>query len=82
MNKQELLCTLQSGAALVTFTKKDGSVREMKCTLKLDMIPTDLHPKVKEATEIKEEKEESDQIRVYDLDKQGWRSFNFSSVIA
>lgn len=56
----------------VTFEKKDGTVREMNCTLK-DVpayVPkTDIVRKKSEAT-----------ISVYDIDNQDWRSFRIDSV--
>lgn len=65
--------TVQS--ATVTFTKKDGTERVMKCTLRADMLP---------AVEIKEDKAPRKQndsaLAVYDLEAQGWRSFTISAV--
>lgn len=60
---------------VVTFTKVDGSEREMRCTLNDTLIPEDKHPKgtggvVDELT-----------LRVFDLDKNEWRSFKMESVI-
>ena len=61
--------------ATITFTKKDGTERVMKCTLRADMLP---------AVEIKEDKTPRKQndsaLAVYDLESEGWRSFTVSSV--
>lgn len=62
----------------ITFTKSDGSIREMLCTLAESKIPTDKLPKTKS-----EEGSSTigSAVRVFDLDKQEWRSFRFDSVI-
>lgn len=56
----------------VTFEKKDGTIREMNCTLK--DVPAYV-PK----TETVRKKSEST-ISVYDIDNQDWRSFRIDSV--
>ena len=70
---EDLVDRLKQSVVNVVFTKADGSERLMNCTLKLENIPEDQHPK-------STVKSESDQIRVFDTDIQEWRSFNFSSV--
>jgi hypothetical protein len=62
----------------VTFTKKDGTERVMKCTLKPDALPV---VEAKPLAEGKQPRKEStSSIRVFDLEKQEWRSFNTQSV--
>ena len=61
----------------VTFTKKDGTERAMRCTLVEGKIPADKLPKT--------ESEAGSQttgsaVRVFDLDKGEWRSFRWDSV--
>lgn len=58
----------------VTFTKKDSSIRVMKCTKNIVKIPSDMHPSGEK--EIKE----GSTIRVFDLEANGWRSFNPASI--
>ena len=70
---EDLVDRLKQSVVNVVFTKADGSERTMNCTLKLENIPEDQHPK-------STIKSESDQIHVFDIDIQEWRSFNFSSV--
>ncbi len=66
---------------IVTFTKKDGSERVMKCTKSMDLIPPDKHPKP--LAEGEEPKPVSDVVcNVWDLEKGGWRSFRYDSVIS
>lgn len=76
MDKTELLNALSEQELTVTFTKKDGSERVMKCTRNLSVIPTDMQPKG-----TMQSVEESDNIKVFDTEQQGWRSFNFASVV-
>lgn len=60
----------------VTFTKADGTLRKMKCTLKPDMLPP-----AKPVTEAKQQKpQDLESIRVFDLDKSEWRSFRFDRL--
>lgn len=73
ITREDLVDRLKQSVVNVVFTKADGSERTMNCTLKLENIPEDQHPKGVI-------KSESDQIRVFDTDIQEWRSFNFSSV--
>lgn len=76
MTKTELLNQLASGVTTVTFTKKDGSLRTMKCTRSPSVIPNEHQPK----GETQVVTEETDNIRVFDVEANGWRSFNFSAM--
>ena len=72
---------LQKGAITVTFTKADGTDREMLCTLDLTKLPPVAAPVdgiVKEAKERKKPDEHS--LRVFDLEKNEWRSFRFDRL--
>lgn len=73
ITREDLVDRLKQSVVNVVFTKADGSERTMNCTLKLENIPKDQHPKGVI-------KSESDQIRVFDTDIDAWRSFNFGSV--
>ena len=67
--------SLKEHEVTVTFTKKDGSEREMRCTLNPNDLPT------QDITESKEPRKKSENtIAVYDLDAQAWRSFTIRSV--
>jgi len=60
----------------VTFTKKDGTKRDMRCTLINDYLPNQMD--IKEA----ESKSNPDVLAVWDLDKNAWRSFRLDSIIS
>jgi hypothetical protein len=60
----------------VTFTKKDGTNRDMRCTLCEGRIPADKQPK----TEGTGSKDSDSAVRVFDTEKSEWRSFRWDSV--
>ncbi|NBP02159.1 MAG: DUF2693 domain-containing protein [Proteobacteria bacterium] len=62
------------GEMKVVFTKKDGSEREMKCTLKPELVVE----YVKKTDKEKVVSEET--CAVFDLEKQEWRSFRYDSI--
>lgn len=76
LNIEEIKQILKENICYVTFTKKDGTKRDMKCTLNSERIPTEKQPKNTE----KVKKQSKDVIPVFDLDKNEWRSFNIDSV--
>ncbi len=57
----------------VTFLKKDGTQRVMRCTRSPSQIPEDLQPK-------NGTNDSETSIRVFDLDKNEWRSFIVENV--
>lgn len=84
---------LQKTAARIDFIKSDGTVRQMRCTLDHDQIPVSIvkpvpatkssaSTTIAESIEsVKPRKQPSDEtLRVYDLDKQEWRSFRFDRL--
>lgn len=83
MNKDELRDSLHNSVMNITFIKKDGSERIMKCTLNSQYIPS-LVVSSEEETLIpkKIRKENDDVISVFDLDKQDWRSIIIENIIS
>jgi len=80
---------LHTNEITVTFTKADGTDREMICTLNGTKIPlkplaptTSTAPVDGIVRESKKPKKAPDphSIRVYDLEKQEWRSFRFDRL--
>ena len=67
---------LHSNEANITFTKKNGEERLMRCTLQPDALPS----MVPLADGKEPRKKSTTSIRVFDLDKQKWRSFTYRSV--
>ena len=70
-----LVGMLQTGPVTVTFNKKDGTERVMTCSLQPELLPP---MPVKESTTAK--KENLNNLSVYDLTAQGWRSFVVKNV--
>jgi len=75
LSKTNVMNLLHNGIINVEFTKIDGSIRSMKCTLMEEFITkyinkTDTKKQVKE-----------DIFVVWDLDKNDWRSFKYDSII-
>ena len=70
MERKELIGKLKEGDVSVTFTKKDGTERVMKCTLKEDVIPSVESSK----------KENVGVVVVWDTEKKSWRSFRMDSI--
>ena len=60
---------------IVTFTKSDGTERVMKCTLNPEQLP-----KVEIKEDAKPRKESTTSMRVFDLEKNEWRSFTIKKV--
>lgn len=76
MNRDEVLDVLRTkDGVLIEFTKLDGSERKMKCTLKQELIPEDSKPKGNGDVPVNEEI-----IKVWDLEKKGWRCFRVEAV--
>ena len=76
LTKEELIETLKTNVCEVTFTKVNGEVRTMPCTLKEDIVPAyERKTPVKEATD-----KEKATLSVWCTDKQSWRSFRVDSV--
>jgi hypothetical protein len=74
--REELLKALRNNKVVVTFTKVDGTKRDLFCTLKTDLIPQDKAPKNEKPI-----KENDSIIKVFALDEaNGWRSFRVDSV--
>lgn len=74
-----LIEMLSKGICTVTFTKVNSETRTMPCTLMSNLLPPSL---MRENTEKKERKVNTDVLRVFVTDIQQWRSFRIDSVIS
>jgi len=70
------LNNLHNNICFVHFTKKDGTLRGMRCTLHPDMLPPQI-----DLEEHAQRKQTTESIAVWDLEVKGWRSFRTDSVI-
>jgi hypothetical protein len=74
-DKSSLKRKLKRSVCLVSFNKlSTGKPRNMRCTLKEEEIPSKLMPKGTGT------REPNGIIRVFDTQKQGWRSFHVDSI--
>ena len=78
-NKELVVSKLKQDVCTVTFEKKDGTTRKMKCTLNANLIPTTLE--IDEGRVKQTRAKNPDVLPVYDIEAAGWRSFRWDSVI-
>lgn len=74
-SKESLQELLRNFVAIVTFTKKDGSERVMKCTLKQDIAI----PHERKTERVKEPKD--DLLPVWDIDASAWRTITVPNIL-
>lgn len=72
MTPEKLLDILRTDTMEIIFTKKDGSLRTMFCTLNEAYLP--------ETNSTHEPKPYTGLITVWDLENEGWRSFNYEAI--
>lgn len=74
VDRAELINLLKENTMFVTFNKRDGSERTMKCTL-MDAVAI---PHEKTTDRVKEPN--SDVLPVWDIDSNAWRSFRLDTI--
>jgi hypothetical protein len=74
-DRAELKDLLVKNKATVTFTKVDGTLRTMVCTLLPEHLPEEVVVENKVAR-----KYSDDVLRVWDLENNAWRSFRLDSI--
>jgi len=70
-----LKSVLRDSEVTIKFEKNDGTERIMKCTLKSDLLP-----EVKQSENKKVRNVSNESLAVYDVEKNGWRSFRWDSI--
>lgn len=86
--KKWLKSHLKYGPVTVTFTKKDGTERVMKCTTNSELVPvvesavhvTNTDNPIDFPAPKKEKKINEDVMPVYDLESGAWKSFRWDSI--
>jgi hypothetical protein len=77
---------LAYGPLTVTFTKKDGTEREMYCTTSPELVPpepvheTNTDNPIDFPAPKREKKKNDDVCPVYDLQAKAWKSFRWDSI--
>ncbi len=83
MTRDECVKMLRDHICVVTFTKRDGTERVMRCTLKSDHLPEN------SSTESSQEvltqhkpvrKISTNMVSVWDMDKNAWRGFLLETI--
>lgn len=79
MTRDEITAMLRQGRKLVTFSKIDGTIRKMPCTLAESLLP----PATKaDAVSQRKVREISPEVMVvWCTDRQAWRSFRVDNVL-
>jgi hypothetical protein len=84
--REQISKMLQENICEVTFTKVNGEVRVMPCTLDSKIVPPAPEPKVHETSTDnpidfpKVKKVNLDSMSVWCMDKQSWRAFRVANV--
>jgi len=73
--KNKLEQELAKGIVCVVFTKLNGEERTLRGTTNIGFIPKELHPNFPPIKQIGE-----DQVVMFDVDIQNWRSCKFSNI--
>ena len=77
LTRDEIVEALSAHKCIVKFTKVDGTVREMPCTLREDIVPKyERKTPAKDATG-----KPQNTLSVWCLDKNEWRSFRVDNVL-
>jgi hypothetical protein len=88
ITRDQLSALLHSGECVVEFTKVDGTVRSMPCTLNEALLPpppvhiTNTDNPIDFPAPKREKKLNPDIMSVWCLDKKEWRSFRIANVIS
>jgi hypothetical protein len=88
LTREQLSELLHTGECVIEFTKVDGTVRSMPCTLSEALIPpppvhvTNTDNPIDFPAPKKEKKVNPDVLNVWCLDKKEWRSFRIANVIS
>lgn len=72
-----LVDMLRHNIVSVTFTKVNGEERVMRCTLRGDLVPNTVR---NNGEVVVEQKQASNNVSVWDVEKSGWRSFRVENV--
>jgi len=76
MNSAQIYNKLdKNSVCFMQFEKLDGTIRNMICTIDLEMIPKNKHPKGVMNYD------DTHQVRVFDIVAQDWRSMIVDNVI-
>ena len=78
MNTDMILNILHEGKCLVKFTKVDGTIRDLLCTLRKEDLPLD----DRDVPDVAKRFTPEGLVACWDLEAAAWRSFKVDSVIS
>ena len=73
---------LRRGICMVVFTKGDGTVRELECTLLDSYIAKHGYSVTYDENGERAKPKNENMLPVWDIESEGWRSFKVDSVIS
>lgn len=76
INFDTLVSDLRAGERVINFTKRDGTVRRLRCTLQEGRIPPNTN-----ASSTESKVPNPNTLVVWDVEKSAWRSFRKDSVL-
>lgn len=79
IDKEYITEIITAGPVDVTFTKKDGTMRLLKCTLSPALLPTKAVDD-ESVIPVKVRKVSENSLAVYDLINTSWKSFRWDSI--
>jgi len=82
LTKDDYRTLLKKDIYVIYFEKKDGDIRKLIGTLKVEFLPKNEKDFVKEKLDVPKKVENDNVLAVYDVLKQEWRSFRLDSIIA
>lgn len=74
-SRADYVIVLKDNVCNVHFTKRDGTMRWMLCTLREDFIPDEALPQTRT-----EQDTDLSYIRVWDCENDGWRTIRLDSI--
>lgn len=75
INEEQLIARLESGTAIIKYTKLDGSATTMVATLARGLIPEQHRPRTPAPHD-----DTKGVLSVYAMDRNGWRSLRFDRI--
>lgn len=78
--RENLMSQLHESILTISFTKKDGSERQMLCTLRSDLLPSYDEEDKRQQSSSKPRPFNESILPVYDLENKGWRSIIITNI--
>ena len=80
--REKIVALLREGLCEVVFVKKNGEVRTMFATLETSRLPPINPSETGTKKLVLDSAAARNQVRVFDVESKGWRSFTLSSLVS